>query len=397
MAGTTLAQDRALSSDLAHFRVTDPVTITITPSLMVPDPGSADDPGLADAAKIYMHSGIGTVDAPFSNVVGNWGQDDGVGLMTDNGDGTWSITITPADYYGVTEGERMGIVFRNADGTASGRNPDNGGGDFFLDLTSYQGGQVVHIEPQDCYDPTTEITVFFDATVSPSQDNGVGFLVGEDKVYMHSGGGPAGNAFSNVVGNWGNDDGVGEMKPLGNDQWGISLVPEDYYGVTGIQELGLVFRNGDGTKDGRGPDGGDVIIPLSADCNAGDVATPVTFFPAEYGKSDIVTIIYDAKVAVDNETPLLLKNNVYLNLTLYTTEGDSYTLGNSGENDGIFKMRAMGDHVFEISFIPGQVFPLTSDQSIDRVEFVFREPGTCDPCITATDVGGSNYVYSSCE
>ena len=55
LVGVASAQDKALKSDLAHFRATDPITITITPSLLVPDPGSADDPGLVGAAKIYMH------------------------------------------------------------------------------------------------------------------------------------------------------------------------------------------------------------------------------------------------------------------------------------------------------------------------------------------------------
>lgn len=396
LVGVASAQNSALKSDLAHFRATDPITITINQSLLVPDPGNADDPGLAGADKIYMHSGIGTLDAPFGTVVGNWGSDDGVGLMTDNGDGTWSIDIVPADYYGTT-GEALGIVFRNADGTASGRNPDNGGGDFVLPITDYQGGQVVHIEPTSCQDPTTEITVFFDANVSPSQDNGVGFLVGEPKVYFHSGGGPSGSPFDNTVGNWGTDDGVGEMKNLGGDIWGISLVPADYYGTGAIQELGMVFRSADGTKDGRGPDGGDVVIPLTADCDGGPVETPVTFSPAAYGKGDIVTIRYDAKQAVSNETVLLLEDDVYLVLTLYTQDGDQFTLGDSGDDDDIFKMEPLGDHVFELSFIPSVVFPLAADQLIDRVEFVFREAGPCDPCTTATDVEGLNYSYTSCE
>jgi 1,4-alpha-glucan branching enzyme len=70
-----------------------------------------------------MHSGIGDNTNAFGfSVIGNWGQDDGVGEMTSNGDGTWSITIVPQDYYGLTqqqaaEATRIGIVFRNPDGT----------------------------------------------------------------------------------------------------------------------------------------------------------------------------------------------------------------------------------------------------------------------------------------
>ena len=40
---------------------------------------------------------IGDDNSPWGfSVICNWGQDDGVGQMSDNGDGTWSITITPS-------------------------------------------------------------------------------------------------------------------------------------------------------------------------------------------------------------------------------------------------------------------------------------------------------------
>ncbi|GIR20955.1 MAG: hypothetical protein CM15mP36_01620 [Flavobacteriales bacterium] len=48
-----------------------------------------------------MHAGIGDDSSPWGySVIGNWGQDDGVGQMSDNGDGTWSITIVPEDFFG---------------------------------------------------------------------------------------------------------------------------------------------------------------------------------------------------------------------------------------------------------------------------------------------------------
>ena len=56
------------------------------------------------------------------SVVGNWGLDDGVGEMTDNGDGSWSISFVPETYYGLSSTEassvtKMGIVFRSEDGS----------------------------------------------------------------------------------------------------------------------------------------------------------------------------------------------------------------------------------------------------------------------------------------
>src|SRR5215217_3888279 len=50
--------------------------------------------------KVYMHAGIGDDTNAFGySVVGNWGLDNGVGLMTNNGNGTWSITLTPSAYF----------------------------------------------------------------------------------------------------------------------------------------------------------------------------------------------------------------------------------------------------------------------------------------------------------
>lgn len=99
------------------FNVDTPITITANFS-------SATCNSLgANPVKVYMHGGIGNdSDAWGYSVVGNWGQDDGVGLMTNNGNGTWSITITPSVYFGLDATEqanatKLGMVFRNANGS----------------------------------------------------------------------------------------------------------------------------------------------------------------------------------------------------------------------------------------------------------------------------------------
>jgi len=104
--------------DVNAIEVDQPVTITI-------DINSNDSNcnGLNNPNKVYMHSGIGDNSNPWGfNVVGNWGQDDGIGEMTNNGDGTFSITITPQNYFGLTQTQadnatQIGMVFRNEDGS----------------------------------------------------------------------------------------------------------------------------------------------------------------------------------------------------------------------------------------------------------------------------------------
>ena len=119
------------------FDVSDQITITVDVNSNDTDCNSITNP-----STVYMHSGIGTDADPWGfSVVGNWGQNDGVGAMTNNGDGTWSITIIPEEYYNLTATEaanatRMGMVFRNASGTQELK--DNGCSDFLYNVGIFQ-------------------------------------------------------------------------------------------------------------------------------------------------------------------------------------------------------------------------------------------------------------------
>jgi hypothetical protein len=99
------------------FNVTDVITITVS------FPTNACNTMGSSPAKVYMHSGIGDDTNAFGySVVGNWGTDDGVGLMTNNGNGTWSKTITPSTYFNLNSTQqanatKLGMVFRNTAGS----------------------------------------------------------------------------------------------------------------------------------------------------------------------------------------------------------------------------------------------------------------------------------------
>jgi 1,4-alpha-glucan branching enzyme len=114
-----------------------PVTITVDANSV-----ATDCNGFSNPTKVYAHLGIGNDTDPWGfDVVGNWGQDDGIGLMTNNGDGTWSITFTPNTYFSLTAGEeasatKMGMVFRNEDGSQEFKN--NGCTDFFFNVGAFQ-------------------------------------------------------------------------------------------------------------------------------------------------------------------------------------------------------------------------------------------------------------------
>ena len=131
---TTISQ---VAISPSAFEVTSQITITVNLNSTATDCNS-----LSSASKVYMHSGVGNdTDAWGIKTVGNWGVDDGIGEMTNNNDGTWSITITPSIYYSLTTEQqsastKMGMVFRNASGNQELK--ASGCADFFFDIGSFQ-------------------------------------------------------------------------------------------------------------------------------------------------------------------------------------------------------------------------------------------------------------------
>ena len=119
------------------FEVNQNITITVDANSSLTDCN-----GFSTPSKVYIHSGIGNDSDPWGyKVVGNWGQDDGVGEMTYNGDGTWSISFVPETYYSLTPTQaqnaiKMGMVFRNANGTQEFKG--SGCADFYFDVGSFQ-------------------------------------------------------------------------------------------------------------------------------------------------------------------------------------------------------------------------------------------------------------------
>ncbi|MBS7252935.1 alpha-amylase family glycosyl hydrolase [Flavobacterium branchiicola] len=131
---TAYAQQITISP--AVFQVNQSITITASFTS-----GTCNTMG-TNPTKVYMHSGIGTEANPWQVTKGNWGVDDGVGLMTKNANGTWSITITPSTYFGLNATQqaaavKMGVVFRNASGSQTLKLAPSCS-DFFLNVGSFQ-------------------------------------------------------------------------------------------------------------------------------------------------------------------------------------------------------------------------------------------------------------------
>jgi 1,4-alpha-glucan branching enzyme len=85
---------------------------------------------------VYAHTGVITnVSNQWRYVKAAWGTADPSVQMTSLGNGLYRISFRPRTYYGVPSGEtirKLAFVFRNSDGSVTGRNAD--GSDIFLDL-----------------------------------------------------------------------------------------------------------------------------------------------------------------------------------------------------------------------------------------------------------------------
>ena len=263
-----------LVGDFQPIITVDPSSFSQKESIkMVFDAAQADPDGtggLIGAEKVYMHSGVllDPESTEWSNTVGNLDADDGIGLMqkvemeTDK----WEITLIPEEYYGVTSGTRIfKIVMLFRDATNDNRGTGLGGQDLTLNVEADPNAAIVWTDPE-IFSDNQEVTIYFDASLADPA--GTAGLVGVDKVYMHSGtinDSFTGTGWDFVIGNWGQDDGIGQMtKVTGQtNQWQITLRPRQYYEVpsgTPIYRLGMVFRNGDGSREGKAPGGQDIFV-----------------------------------------------------------------------------------------------------------------------------------------
>ncbi|MFK7806503.1 MAG: DUF4961 domain-containing protein [Saprospiraceae bacterium] len=124
--------------------------------------------------------------------------------------------------------------------------------------------QIVTLDPVFATDDDV-VTVTFDAT------QGNGGLIDVTQVYIHTGvitdvGGP-GN-WQYVVGEWGSDDAAYAMTNIGNNKHTMTYHIRDFYDVPDgeeILELSFVFRNADGSKEGKTAMNSDIFVPIYSD------------------------------------------------------------------------------------------------------------------------------------
>ncbi|MCU0441969.1 MAG: alpha-amylase family glycosyl hydrolase [Bacteroidia bacterium] len=236
----------------------------------------------------------------------------------------------------------------------------------------YTQAQVVSINPVIATADDT-ITVTFDATL------GNAGLVGEQTVYAHTGlitsTSTSPSDWKYVQGNWGTDDARVKMTSIGNNKHTLRYHIRSFYGlpqnVTALK-LAFVFRNVNGSKEGKNTDGSDIYIDLSQGGFFVQFKSPLS--PQVLKQTDSITV---AAVSSSKCSLALYQNN---NIIL------------SAANDSILSIRlaasalGVGKHNFAI------VATLNGDTRYDSTYITVRP---ASPPIATLPVGvkdGINYT-----
>lgn len=124
------------------------------------------------------------------------------------------------------------------------------------------------------------LTIIYDATQGQTQ------LVGANKVYIHSGYQliPFGPVIG-WVGNWGQDDGLGQMTNIGTDLWKITINIHSYYNISSniaINALEMVFRNADGTQEGKDDNGANIFLLVTSNPSSAFSGVTGTYYQSPY-------------------------------------------------------------------------------------------------------------------
>ncbi|TYA69932.1 alpha-amylase family glycosyl hydrolase [Seonamhaeicola marinus] len=241
-----------VSVNPTSFEVDEQITITVDLNS-----GATNCNGLSSPSKVYMHAGIGDNSNAFGfNVVGNWGQDDGIGEMSNNGDGTWSITLTPETYFGLNATQaanatQIGCVFRNADGSQELKATDCE--DFFISVG------ILNINIVEPWANPVVVSSGNDLDVRTNLTYQGGLAPGSFEIYFNNVLQDSGNGFSTFLGTINNITTAGTVRVVGSPLSAPTESEETTFEVilapsvvsesmpVGLQE-GINYDNADDTK-----------------------------------------------------------------------------------------------------------------------------------------------------
>ncbi|WP_192820602.1 DUF4961 domain-containing protein [Rufibacter sp. LB8] len=323
--------------------------------------------GLQGASEVYLHTGANNW--AFQPTGQEWGIDFAPGKMTKvpGEQNKWQITLTPRSFYNIPAGtdlENLLFVFRNRDGSQTGKNADNN--DIVVTASKYNGGQFVYTEPTS-FNPNDRVTIWFDANAAACNEGGG--LVGASQVYLHSGAQdfsvqPAGQA-------WGVDWEGGRMINRGNNLWSITFVPSEYYGTSVMSNIKLLFRDLSGDKRAKGDGCADHTLTVNP---IGPMPEPKTrVFPSKFTQDDAFTLYYNNKQE-DRPSMQNYTGDLYVYAGAESSTGylEPVGWGDVGTSTKV-KMRNEGNGIYSLTIVPSRFFNVPAGGQINIIKFVVRK------------------------
>jgi pullulanase/glycogen debranching enzyme len=253
----------------------------------------------------------------------------------------------------------------------------------FLFITSITFSQVT-ITPST-FEISESITISLDANSTDTDCNG---LNNPTKVYLHSGVGSNANAFDiSVIGNWGADDGVGEMTlNTTNNRWEITFIPKIYYNLTDVQansvtKIGMVFRNATGSQEMKDYGCADFIFNVgSFQLTLNTPSTETTILNSGESLSISATASLTANFTLKANGSVINQNNNATTYSFSTTvaENTTYLLEatNNGETKSTMFKAIVKPTVAEAAIPTGMKDGINLNPTDNtKVTLVFYAPG----------------------
>lgn len=226
------------------------------------------------------------------------------------------------------------IYFHATTNYGNDRYSNNGGSNYIANFTVTSGESILNGIVTVTPSPpkrTEQVIINLDATGTD--------LESATKVYLHSGvatDAPSSTSFNKTVGNWGLDDGIGEMTNIGANEWEITLTSIDaYYALTTNDDafaLNFLFRDETGAnkEDNSGSnyhldiDSGNYFLISNPSYNPFLVETLVNF-----------DIEASANTSADWTLIELDENDVVINTNVNSATTQNYSFTHSLSDIGV--------------------------------------------------------------
>lgn len=232
--------------------------------------------------------------------------------------------------------------------------------------------QVAYVVPKEA-DINSEITVYVNVTHPdcncPNLQNSPG------DVYMWTWK-PSDPVAGNGQWNASNED--LKMTDEGNGLYSIKFIPSQFYTITDVElfyseDIHFLAKLKDGGSGG-GTDkenkSGDLVAEIDPVPGCEEKICP---FPVNFGQDDYFTVKYDNNKEEKASMKSLADGDVYL-FARCVANGVVYevTPFNDVANNPDLQMKAEGNGIFTLTFIPEDFFPIPSGDEITSMIFVVR-------------------------